>query len=36
MNVLLQHGNGWLRFPEPVEVLTARTPDAVFQLFAGN
>jgi para-aminobenzoate synthetase/4-amino-4-deoxychorismate lyase len=31
MNVLLQHGNGWLRFSEPVEVLTARTRDEVFQ-----
>ncbi|HPR82740.1 MAG TPA: aminodeoxychorismate synthase component I [Pontiellaceae bacterium] len=29
--VLLQHGNGWLRFPEPVEVLTARTPEEVFR-----
>jgi len=31
MNVLLQHGNDWLRFSEPVEVLTARTPGEVFQ-----
>jgi len=31
MNCLLQHGNEWLRFSEPVEVLTARTPDEVFQ-----
>ena len=31
MNVLLQHGNDWLRFSEPVEVLTARTLDEVFQ-----
>jgi len=29
MNALLQHGNGWLRFEKPVEVLTARTPDEV-------
>ena len=33
MNVLLQHGNDWLRFSEPVEVLTARTPAEVFQCF---
>ncbi|NOU36604.1 MAG: aminodeoxychorismate synthase component I [Kiritimatiellaceae bacterium] len=31
MNVLLQHGNGWLRFAEPVEVLTARTSDEVYE-----
>jgi para-aminobenzoate synthetase/4-amino-4-deoxychorismate lyase len=31
MNVLLQHGDDWLRFWEPVEVLTARTPEEVFQ-----
>ena len=31
MNVLLQHGNGWLRFEKPVEVLTARTPEAVSE-----
>ncbi len=31
MNVLLQHGNDWLRFSEPVEVLTARTAGEVFQ-----
>ena len=31
MNVLLQHGDDWLRFSEPVEVLTARTADEVFQ-----
>ncbi|MEI7850450.1 MAG: aminodeoxychorismate synthase component I [Kiritimatiellales bacterium] len=31
MNVLLQHGNDWLRFSDPVEVLTARTADEVFQ-----
>ena len=31
MNVLLQHGNGWLRFEKPVEVLTARTASEVFQ-----
>jgi len=30
MNVLLQHGDDWLRFSEPVEVLTARTPDEVL------
>ncbi len=31
MNVWLQHGNGWLRFEKPVEVLTARTPDEVIR-----
>jgi para-aminobenzoate synthetase/4-amino-4-deoxychorismate lyase len=31
MNCLIQRGDGWLRFSEPVEVLTARTPDEVFQ-----
>ena len=31
MNGLIQHGNDWLSFTEPVEVLTARTPDEVFQ-----
>ena len=31
MKVLLQHGDEWLRFAEPVEILTARTPDEVFQ-----
>ncbi len=31
MNILLQHGDTWLRFEKPVEVLTARTPDEVFQ-----
>lgn len=31
MNILLQHGNGWLRFSEPVEVLTARTPEEVSE-----
>ena len=29
MNCLIQHGNDWLRFAEPVEILTARTPDEV-------
>ena len=31
MNCLIQHGNDWLSFENPVEVLTARTPDEVFQ-----
>ena len=31
MKVLLQHANKWLSFKKPVEVLTARTPDEVFQ-----
>jgi para-aminobenzoate synthetase/4-amino-4-deoxychorismate lyase len=31
MNCLIQHGEEWLRFSDPVEVLTARTPDEVFQ-----
>jgi para-aminobenzoate synthetase/4-amino-4-deoxychorismate lyase len=31
MNIILQHGNEWLRFSDPVDVLTARTPDEVFQ-----
>ncbi len=31
MNCLIQHGDEWLRFSDPVEVLTARTPDEVFQ-----
>jgi para-aminobenzoate synthetase/4-amino-4-deoxychorismate lyase len=31
MNCLIQHGGEWLRFSDPVEVLTARTPDEVFQ-----
>jgi len=30
MICLIQYRNGWLRFSEPVEVLTARTPDEVF------
>lgn len=31
MNCLIQHGDEWLRFSEPVEVLTARTPDEVSE-----
>ncbi len=31
MNILLQHGNGWLRFCEPVEVLTARTAEEISE-----
>ncbi|MCC7299781.1 MAG: aminodeoxychorismate synthase component I [Verrucomicrobia bacterium] len=31
MKVLLQYADQWLSFSEPVEVLTARTPDEVFQ-----
>ncbi|MBC8206533.1 MAG: chorismate-binding protein [Kiritimatiellales bacterium] len=31
MNCLIQHGDDWLSFKDPVEVLTARTPDEVFQ-----
>jgi len=31
MNCLIQHGNDWLRFSDPVEVLTARTAPEVFQ-----
>jgi len=31
VNGLIQHGNDWLSFTEPVEVLTARTSDEVFQ-----
>lgn len=31
MNCLLQCGNSWLRFSEPVEVLTARTPGEVLR-----
>jgi para-aminobenzoate synthetase/4-amino-4-deoxychorismate lyase len=30
MNCLIQHGDEWLRFGDPVEILTARTPDEVF------
>jgi para-aminobenzoate synthetase/4-amino-4-deoxychorismate lyase len=30
MNVLLQHGDDWLSFNDPVEVLTARTPNEVL------
>lgn len=31
MRVIIQHGSEWLHFTNPVEVLTARTPDEVFQ-----
>ncbi len=31
MRIIIQHGTDWLRFLEPVEVLTARTPEEVFQ-----
>jgi para-aminobenzoate synthetase/4-amino-4-deoxychorismate lyase len=31
MNVLLQHGKDWLRFSDPVKVLTARTQDEISQ-----
>ncbi len=31
MKLLIQHGSDWLSFKDPVEVLTARTPDDVFQ-----
>lgn len=31
MNCLIQRGGEWLRFSEPVEVLTARTPDEVLR-----
>lgn len=31
MKLLIQHGDDWLSFENPVEVLTARTPDEVFQ-----
>jgi len=31
MRLIIQHGDDWLSFKDPVEVLTARTPDEVFQ-----
>ena len=31
MRLIIQHGDDWLSFKNPVEVLTARTPDEVFQ-----
>ena len=31
MKIIIQHGDEWLSFENPVEVLTARTPDEVFQ-----
>jgi para-aminobenzoate synthetase / 4-amino-4-deoxychorismate lyase len=31
MNCLIQHQDQWLCFSDPVDVLTARTPDEVFQ-----
>jgi hypothetical protein len=31
MNCLIQCGGEWLRFCDPVEVLTARTVSEVFQ-----
>jgi para-aminobenzoate synthetase/4-amino-4-deoxychorismate lyase len=31
LKIFLQHGDEWLRFSDPVEILTARTPDEVFQ-----
>lgn len=31
MRLIIQHGDDWLSFQNPVEVLTARTPDEVFQ-----
>jgi len=31
MNLLIQHGDDWLSFKDPVEVLTARTADEIFQ-----
>jgi para-aminobenzoate synthetase/4-amino-4-deoxychorismate lyase len=31
MLLIIQNGNGWLRFEKPVEVLTARTASEVFQ-----
>lgn len=31
MRIIIQHGKEWLHFSDPVEVLTARTPDEVFQ-----
>jgi len=31
MNIFLQSADQWLRFENPVEVLTARTPQEVFQ-----
>jgi len=31
MRLIIQHGDDWLSFENPVEVLTARTPDEVFQ-----
>jgi len=31
MNCLLQSRDEWLRFSDPIEILTARTPDEVFQ-----
>jgi len=31
MKIIIQQGNDWLSFKEPVEVLTACTPDEVFQ-----
>jgi len=31
MNCLIQRGDDWLRFAKPAEILTARTPDEVFQ-----
>lgn len=31
MRLIIQHGDDWLLFKNPIEVLTARTPDEVFQ-----
>ncbi len=31
MLIIIQHSDGWLRFEKPVEVLTARASDEVFQ-----
>jgi len=31
MRLIIQHGDDWLSFENPVEILVARTPDDVFQ-----
>ena len=31
MKLIIQHGDNWFYFEDPVEILTARTPDEVFQ-----
>jgi len=31
VRIIIQQGNEWRSFKDPVEVLTARTPDEIFQ-----